>query len=273
MVSIIEQTGSEYVVGSSPSGRRRWMVEGTADEAVAAKAIVDNTPATMSFLIRQRIRLSEFRPDPDPARFLWMADVEYGATPIPTIGEIKYQSSSRGGRERITQALSTPHRVALAGRTAPDTQGAIGVDGRGNIAGVEIVVPKSTFSFETSIEADRYTDTYAAGLDELTGTTNDRPFFGRPTDTVLFLGHETDGTIATDGEVQSIRVKFFFGFSRADTVTIGNLPPLTVPGWHYIDVTYEDTVDENFKISRPVYAQAHRIYTATDFRGFGLNRI
>lgn len=272
MVSVIEQAESDYTAGLNPTGRQKWMVEGTATRLTALQALIAGTPATMDFLIRTGIRLTEFRPDPDPARFLWMAELTYGSTPITTIGTKTYQSSSRGGREKITQALSTPYRVALDGREAPDTKGAIGVDGRGNVAGVEIVVPKSQFSFETGVSPTRYTYTYSAVLDELTGTTNDRPFFGRPKGTVLFLGHETDGTktVATDGSRSVLRIKFFYAYSRADTVTIGDLPPLTVPGWHYVDVTYEDTVDNDFKIRRPVYAAAHKIYTETDFRKHGL---
>lgn len=274
MPTLIPIDDLEYSAGANPRAKSRWEVEGTNDEADALNTILSGTPATALFLLRNQIDMKTRKTGPDPSKWVWTADVNYSATPIPTKGEVKFQSSSRGGREKITQSLEVPHKVVLAGRTSPDTKNAIGVDGRGNVKGTEVVVPKAQFSFETGIDPTRYSHTYAAGLDELTGTTNDRPFFGRPKNTVLFLGHETDGTItvntATNVDDSVIRIKFFFAYSREDKITIGDLPELTVPGWHYIDVRYEDDVSNDFKIRRPVSAQVHRVYTNADFRQFGL---
>lgn len=268
-------------MGRNPQIEQLWYVEGATDRADARATLVSGTPDVLDGLLRTAVTLTEMGDWDNTANdSSWECRLIYGVTPLPDLGQIRISASTKGGRETITQALSTYDQVALTGFTAADTQGAIGVDASGNVAGVEVSVPKSVYSVEIHIAHGLVTNSYWQLVAEMTGTVNASTWKSHRPHELLFLGADYDGTIrlgTTQQQLARIRYDFAAEGSRlrslGNGVTVQGLDrDIDKRGWDHLEVRYgefEDTAADMI-VRRPIMAWSRQVYPASDFSQLGI---
>jgi hypothetical protein len=176
-----------------------------------------------------------------------------------------------GATQTITQSQQTLGSYAPAGKTAPNFNGAIGVDGD-KIKGVEIHTP--TFEWEETFHVlpGIITQAYILGVANLAYQANLATFRGFPAFEVLFLGCRGSQKGLEDTELtfkfsrQAGRANFTVG-SGANQITVVNKP-----GWAYMWIYYNQVLDpvSNFMVQKPVAVYIEQVITSGDFSVLGI---
>lgn len=165
--------------------------------------------------------------------------------------------------------------VATYPASAPSFGGAIGVDGEGNVAGCDVVMPQPGFTETVTLSKGQFNANYKRKLIYLTGKVNDAPFRGFERGEVRFDG----ASAQKNGEDWSVTYRFSVsenktGFVVGGDGTDGN-PGITIGeklGWDYIWFRYAeaDVKDADGEVSaivrKPVSAHVERVYEFADFR-------
>lgn len=271
-----------FSLGRTPSGEIDGYVIDATDEADARLTALAGTGAVYNNMLRQRVDCDQITDGEWQGD--WYVNVFYGLNEIPKEGVVRFSASSKGGREKITQGLVVFDEIGIdPSHPAPDTGLSIGVDGDGNINGVEIPAPKPTFSLEIHTNYATLDNTYWAMLEDATGMVNKSAFYGRPKHTVRFLGFDFDGEIRLDDKADQVgRLRFDFEREKSYIHTTGNpntgitVPGLERPvskrGMDYFEVTYGEFKDSaaNRIVSRPVSARAIQVSHEFNFANFGI---
>lgn len=280
----------DYELGRQSSGVLDGFVYDAVDAADARSVALTATPSVYYGMLRTRLSMHRVTTDgAGGTQGDFHVNVHYGLDSIPEENEIRFSCSTKGGRERITQALSTFDSVGFDPNNgdpiipAADTGNAIGVDEEGNVTGVEVVVPKTVFSLEIHVDFALLDDAYFDLLEIATGTVNNATFYGRPEHSVMFLGIDFDGAIRiADETTQTGRLRFDFARSAPaiyDPAVPGSgieIPglerPISKRGWDYLDIRYGEFVDSSAKtkVRRPVMAWARQTQPEFDFSQFGI---
>jgi hypothetical protein len=275
-----------YSLGRRPSGRLNGYVYAALDAADARTVAIANTPNTFYGMLRTGIELNRLDTlDNDDEIGDWEVRVVYGLEDIPVENEVRFSASTKGGREKVTQCISTFDSIGVdASNPAADTGGAIGLDSDGNVNGVEIIVPKPRFSLEMHVDFSLITDAYWYKLELATGRVNSKRFKGRQPHEVVFEGTDFDGTRRVDSEETSLgRLRFDFAVSResiydaaipgSGVVIEGLERGISKRGWDYLDIQYGEVIDaaSQTKVQRPVMAWSRQVMDEYDFNKFGIN--
>ena len=104
-ITVEEQFKSRFVTtGQNASVELRYVVMGTDDDAAAQSAVETEAPSSYSNLPRRSVRVEPL------ATMLWDATAIYGSqtrADAPETGESVYAFETSGGREHITQSITT----------------------------------------------------------------------------------------------------------------------------------------------------------------------
>jgi hypothetical protein len=181
--------------------------------------------------------------------------------------ETQYTFETGGATAHITQSLQTIARHAAAGQTAPDFNGAIGVNGD-SIDGTDITVPVYNFTETRKMLASTVTGAYKLALFYCTGRVNHATFKGFAAGEVLFLG-------ASGSKTGSEHWEIAFKFAASPNVTnlaVGNITVAAKKGWEYLWVRFRDENDgaANALVKRPAAAYVERVYDSADFSTLGI---
>lgn len=202
---------------------------------------------------------------PDPLRRSRSFDTSGGTTHITQQPQLGAGTSKR--------SYSTEKRYPAG--TAPDQQGAIGVDGD-SVHGVDIVIPALQWTETYDVPTQYITTDYIKTVSALTGTVNNGAFRGFAAGEVLFLG----GTGSQDWDAEkgdspwSLSYKFV-AQSNADgttmpTLTVGSVTGISKKGHEYMWVRYEDSVVDSTQLKRPKFVYVNQVYAQADFSLLGI---
>jgi hypothetical protein len=157
---------------------------------------------------------------------------------------------------------------------APSFNGAIGVDGEGNVLGCDVVMPQPGFTETVKLSKNQFNTNYKKKLIYLTGKINDAAFRGFEKGEVLFAG----ASATRNGDDWVVTYRFSVSENKAD-YTIGGDGSEDNPGihiveklgWDYIWFRYAETdaKDANGSVigvvRTPVSAHVERVYEFADF--------
>lgn len=214
-----------------------FIASGSTNDALIYPAVIALSPKTYTVLgptgFPVRLRRKDVTLDPLGADY-WKAAVAYGfqagtaddLSDEPDFDDTahlgpEWNFETTGGTQHITQSLETISRTAIAGGTAPDYKGAIGVT-RDSVAGTDIVAPKLEFS--CTLQKAFINLPYLRGLARCTGKTNAAKWYGFEIGEVLYLG--ATGS-AKPGERFSVTHRFAAGENLSNIVVSGSQLYLT----------------------------------------------
>jgi hypothetical protein len=179
-----------------------------------------------------------------------------------------------GASQTITQSIQTYNSYAPEGQTAPNFNGAIGVDGD-RIKGVEIQTPtfewEETYHFNPSMINQDY---YVQLANLMASPMNLAPFRGFAASEVLLRGARGSQKGLEDVEItfkfsrSARRTNFIIGRTNpdgtaaADAITVG-----LKDGWDYMWILYQPTLDSttNVMVQKPVAVYVEQVYQLGDF--------
>ena len=257
---VTEEWGSRASVeGPDPRATLQFIVRGGDDPLEAKVALLYGSPLVWDGLLRRErdttriahrthlgvVRYGRLPPGPDDPD--WVSDGYH------------VDFTTAGGTQRVRQAIATVASYAPAGKVAPDVAGVIG---RGE--GVDVVVPVFEWT-ETHHLAD-VTALYKSYLYSLTGTVNHAAWGVYSAGEVLFQG-VTGRRAGPDGWTLTYR---FAASPNMTDIAVGPITVTAKEGWDYLDILYEDVVDENELVQNPRAAYVQQVYRRGDFALLGL---
>ena len=173
-----------------------------------------------------------------------------------------------GGTMHLNQSYGT---VTKAPNDAPDFGGAIGVDGDGNVAGVDVTMPVFNFEETHTLSGTVVTDSWKKKVAALTGTVNSGSFRGFAAGEVLFLG--ASGSKRSKKASANWEITFRFAVSANRTrLRVGDINIDSKRGWDYLWVSYKTAVAGNGKslVKKPSAAYVEKVYPDGDFGTLGI---
>jgi len=209
---------------------------------------------------------------------LWFAEVPYKAQEVEwKPGEGEGGSDEYRGPELSWDTTGGTHHIEHSDNTTRaygsenlDFDGAIGVN-NGQVAGVDVIVPKLEFTETHYLVNGRVTFDYVNTLHSLTGTVNKAGFRGFEAGEVLFMGAR-----GTHPEPHYWAVEFQFAVSKTKRgITIGDCEVGVKKGWQYLWVHYRETKDTDGKATvrpKPVAVFVEDVYEEADFTQLGISQ-
>lgn len=176
----------------------------------------------------------------------------------------------------VTRNVTGERRYAKSGETAPDQQGAIGVDAN-SVNGVDVVVPALQWTETYDVPAQYVTTAYIKQASFVTGCVNDAAFRGFRAGEVLFLG--ATGSQEWDTErgngPWSLSYRFVASPNHGDGETlkalkVGDITGIEKKGHEYLWIRYEDVVETASLLKRPRYVYVNQVYPSASFAGLGI---
>lgn len=227
--------------------------------------ILTDTPLVYIGLPRGDIDFEEDANGSGVFRFV----VRYSSTP-PDDGKLRWAWDTTGGTVNLKTSKATT-RYAVAGRTAPDHRGAIGVK-RDEVEGVDIVIPalKLTATYRHSqagsVVNDLTFDAYLKMLARYTGSTNNATWLTYAAGEMLFLGSTGEYVAGKDTEIQ-----YHFAVSENATgLSIGTIAGVAKKGHEYLWVSFEPSETGSGLARLPTFCYVERVYSEKPFVDFGI---
>lgn len=233
----------------------RYIATNSDSETAVLDALLLTAPATLGGMERMKMEATPL------GGSVWECTVYYEGYE----DDSQYTFETGGGTAHIAQSLQTIARYALPGQTAPDCQGAIGVNGD-NVDGTDITVPQFQFSETHKFDTTEITGAYKLALFNATGKVNNATFKGFAAGEVLFLGASGSRTGIKHWEVA-------FRFAASPNVVnlpVGGITVASKKGWEYLWVRFADAASNNALVKRPVAAYVERVYESADFATLGI---
>lgn len=266
-----EQHAARVIVdGANPTAETSWHVFGAADEIAAYSALSSvplpglyNMPSGKVCYI-DSVQIEDVFPSSSDGQLSHKATARYSyQKPESDIG---YEFEAGSQTVTITHALQTTS-YSGGGRAAPNFQNGINVSSEGKIQGIDIEVPKFSFSLTINWPVDLVTRAYQLTVSDLVGKVNNGTYYDLPEGSVKFLGAR--------GRTQGDRfpIVYRFEFSPPDSgTTIGDITVSPRQGWTYLDIyraTKADaTAKKKVEFAHSVYV--HKVYPAANFALLGL---
>jgi hypothetical protein len=246
----------------------KYVLAGIFERSVAIAYAVLNTAPMVAGLWRQDVKLISkgFK--------IWWVDVPYG--PIqqsdPDSGEYRWNFDTTGGTAKITQAKQHVKSYAPSDKTPPNHKGAIGVKEKGEVEGVEIVIPAFKWTETHTLNAKRVGWSYSQILKAITAHVNYASFRGFPAGQVRFDGAQGGQSSKDPGKLEVT-----YHFTQSDDVegvTAGDIKDIDKKGWQYLWYEYETVEDKTAvrKAKQPVAAHVERVYDSANFNLLGVGR-
>jgi hypothetical protein len=180
----------------------------------------------------------------------------------PTPGALAWDTS--GNTERIYQALSEERFP----NDAADFEEAINVNGM-RVEGLDKVVAGMRYS-ETWIFSAKvaFDCDYVGNVFRLTGTTNKSKFRCFDPEEALFLGARCQW----QGDQPFCSITFDFDCRPNDPAFyVKAVPPFPKKGWEYVWIRYQDDVNSDTLIRKPVAAYKNKIYKDEEWNALRIN--
>jgi hypothetical protein len=150
--------------------------------------------------------------------------------------------------------------------SAPDTNGAIGVD-LDTVHGCDILVPKMEWVY--SRQRGSMTFEYLRTLRSLVGRTNDAEFFGFAAGSLLYLGCEPTSAIGTlDTGEKFVFWNLAHSFAQEENKNDLKVGPFTIPqkkGWEYVWSRFDPTLAGGQLTRNPSAIYVERVYEPGNF--------
>jgi hypothetical protein len=258
MTITIDETyrSREGADGDQQTAELRYVIQGTDDDSVVRSLLLSTSPRYYNDLRRGDVNFEPLGGD------VWDCSVQYAAQ------DSQFTFDTGGGTQHVSQSLGTVGTYAAPGETAPNFQGAIGVN-EDQVAGTDITVPVYNFTETHFVDDLLVTQQYKLDLFFLTGKVNNAGFKGFAKGELLFLGASGTKRGQDDWEIT-------FRFAASPNVAnlqLGNITGITKEGWQYLWVRYTDDEDTAAKtlIKRPVSAYVEQVYPYGDFLLLGLS--
>jgi hypothetical protein len=169
-----------------------------------------------------------------------------------------------GGTQHVTQSYQTLGSYAAQGYSAPNHNGAIGVQ-NGDVTGCDIIAPQLNFSMSKTNKGV-IDMTFIKLLANMTGKINSVSFLSFAAGEILFEGASgSQDSIEPENETFSVSYKFKAS-PNATNLTVGNIQVDFKRGWDYFWVQYIEKEDTNSKTTRklPFAAYVEAVYQETD---------
>lgn len=190
----------------------------------------------------------------------WRSQMSHHSRPNMQTGDDETSFQIGGDTLLVRTSIATTDYGTLS---LPDRDGAINVSENGTVNGVEVVVPKLTFSKTHYIAEATVTDSYVKGLRGAVGFVNNATYLG-------FAAHElllVSATGSRRGEADwAVTFDFVAGENKTGQ-TIAGITGVAYDAHDYVEVMYEKAEDATAKMirtkARGVYV--HQIYDEADF--------
>lgn len=246
----------EYVIKSDTRA------VGDADDVAALDALDLIAPADYDGLRRSNLSVEQISELP----IIFIGTATYGSNDSQqrTPGTFEYEFEEGTENENIKFAIS---KVASynhsPGEPAPDHGLSINVQNDGEVEGVDIFAPTSSFSLNFTNNSTFFTSTRRGLIQNLIGKVNSDIWQGHQPGELLFVG--ASGRIANNGE-STLKLSF----SRRPNVTgltIGGITGINKKGWEYLWVSYGREVDgaANRMKVKPQSAYVMQVYETASF--------
>ena len=254
------------VVATSSSYESEYVIKiltGSNTEEYARKALQQAIPdkyiQNAREFVRKPVTVEDIAPD------YWLGKASYAVT-VSTDEAAKgsFAFDTSGGTQHITNSNHTDSY----GTSAPDFNGAIGVNGK-SVQGVDIYVPGYKFQKVVSMNNELLTMQYSVNLAKLTSKINQAPFLGFATGEVMFLG--ASGSVE---QINGVNVEgnsdITFQFSAVpnrENYTVGGITVAAKLGWDYQWVFYQfdDSDPSNILLQKPRAVYIEQVYKLGDF--------
>lgn len=261
------------------SAEVKYIVDGTIDEIAARNEIETTCPVEFDGMPLTNISIAG-----QIKNGMWEGSAHYSWIGPQEPTYIQYAFEIGSGSQHITQSLNTEARFPAS---APDNKGVIGVDSKGKVKGVDILIPQGTWSETQYFGEEEITTEYKRLLRGMVGTVNESEFKGDAPGECLFLGAagsritKAQNNPGARGERWTEffwEMQFRFATSAntsAEDPIIAKLKSgdvaVTKEGWQYIWYLYETTKivaseDEPARmIQQPVAVYVENVYRLADF--------
>jgi len=236
-----------------------FLILDAADETIAAAALLATAPPAWYGLGR-----GEYSAEPISLN-TWKAIVNYTSSEEES-GSSTYEFEIAADTVHVSHSLETVGRYAPPGKTAPDCNRAIGVNGE-SVDGCDVYVPTYAFSETHSVPAELITPAYKAALFSLAGKMNGSAFKGFQAGEVLFLG--ATGSVKS-GEPKSDITFRFIASQNVEGMSIGDIVGIDKKGWDYLWVRFEEDLNEAQLVKRPAFVYVERVCPFGDFSLLGI---
>lgn len=259
-------TVDEKYLGRSASGderEREYVINGTNDEDAAVAALVAGVPATVGDLV-----LDEGSAEVEQVgASRWNGRVSYlpEEEVEPDENSNRYTFDLSGGGWHLKQSIATKSPAhAPAGKDAPDFKGAINVDEKGNVGGVDLPGQGMLFTETYWKPIADVDDDYLRALVGLQFKVADAIFRRWEIGECLFLGANGQRRGA---ELWEINYQFAVSLNATGKTIPGIDGTIDKKGWEYLWTYYapEKDATANKVVQRPRAAYVEQVFEYGDF--------
>lgn len=244
-----------------------WVLTGVEDPYVARTLALGFSPALYNNLYRSDIQLRYLGAE------IFNCDVIYG--PIdrrePVAGEYNWTFDTTGQTKHITQGLDAAQSYGVPGGGATiDHKGAIGVTDDGAVEGVDVPDRAFRWSETHQLLLASFAWDYSSVLGAYTGFVNTGAFRGKAAGMVRFDG-AVGGQSSRDPDM--LELTYHFAYSADESgIQIGDIGPVSKPGWYYLWTRYEEAVDDVAikGTPKPKQVDVLPVHPTVDFDVFGI---
>ena len=226
--------------GDSDSRDITYLVKGADDDIEALSAVEDHASTHYDSMPREVLKVEEIHPgtinETLSGKGIYEVTVSYNRREVKDfdVGDLDYQFDFTLSDQHIYQAKSTVGSHVLGGGTAEDYHEAIGQDSDGNINGISIRTPTSSFSYSYRVANSGVTAQYQRNVQNCVGKVNSESFKGYPAGEVMFVGASGGASTSDDW-----KISFKFEQRRNSTgIYVGSIGPFSVNGWDILDIKY-----------------------------------
>jgi hypothetical protein len=241
--------------GVIQSATLRYNIFGTNDALAADTALLETAPFYIFGSLKRGASHVEKR-----AHKGFEGIIEY----LRQENTFTFSFDTSGGTQHVTQSYQTLGRYAAQGYTAPNHNGAIGVQ-EGDVTGCDIIAP--TLNFSMSKTNNGIIDiSFIKLLAGLTGKINSAAFFSFAPGEVLFEGASgSQNSLEPLHETFSVSYKFKAS-PNATGLTVGNIQVAFKRGWDYFWIQYLEKEDTQSKTTQkvPFAAYVEAVYQEAD---------
>ncbi len=258
----------------------RFVVRGTADYSDVVTAIDSTAPASFEGLFKQTPKIEpEYVDTVHPERGIWKITVPYRPASyskpqqlVVPVGSRRIDIDTTGGTRHLTQGVGSNNGVIWKYPTEiDDLDGAIGDDGKGNVAGVDVAAPACRITVtdvRTSVTTT-YLRTCINRQDCVNDSTlvlsDDKISLSLSAGEALYLGYTMRNR--SDG-VELVHQ--FDCIPNQDAATIGGIPVPAKKGFDYLWFQYQLQTDGARYFTAPVAAYINQVYLYKDLSLLGL---
>lgn len=256
-----------WQVGDNTTHTLTYMVYDADDSDEAYTQVLADSPGAWYGYWRQGMTGQALGGD------CWKVTVKYGSKQIPEdtddkddpVASLEINVTTRGGSAHIDSSLQTVSKYPRDANQEVDYHQLLNVlnDGeRVEIRGTDIIVPQLEFNVTRYFSRWDVHPTYLKKLYELTGKSNDAPFYGMATGEVLFMGAD----LQTEG-VDLVRATFYFGAQPNETsLTVDGITGIDKKGWEYAWYVFKEKTSGYLgKVMRITQVNIEKVYEAGDF--------